>query len=89
MNLQPLPRRQATDRKTLLHDLAAESIDAAQHGAEPANVQEPDRRFLAGRAQQDVIGLMTAQHVVEESVLLVPQAHPTVGTPVTFGGCSS
>src|SRR5579864_5910221 len=41
-------------------------LDPRQHGAEPFDVEEARGRLLARGAQEDVVGLMAAQHVVDE-----------------------
>jgi len=47
----------------LMHD---STLDTREHFAEPAHVKKSGRGIGTRRAQQDVIGLMAAQHVVDE-----------------------
>ena len=54
-------RRDAVE--PLVHDSA---LDSRQHIAEPADVEEAGRGVGPGGLQQDVVGLVLAEHVVDE-----------------------
>ena len=42
------------------------ALDSRQHIAKPLDIQKPRRRIVARGLEQDVIGLMAAQYVVDE-----------------------
>ena len=52
-----------TSVEPLVHDSA---LDAGEHIAQPADVEQAGRGIGPRRLQQDVVGLVAAQHVVDE-----------------------
>ena len=54
-------RRYVVERR--VDDVA---LDSRKHLAEAADVEKAGRRILPRGAQQDVVGLVAAQHVVDE-----------------------
>lgn len=58
--------------------MADAALDTPQHHAQPAHVGKPGRRLRHGRAQQHVIGLEPAQHVIDQVGV---ERHLTAGLP--------
>ena len=55
------------ERRDVVERLMDDSApDAREHVAEPADVEQAGGRIGARRAQQDVVGLVLAQHVVDQ-----------------------
>ncbi len=46
-----------------MHDVL---LDAGEHVAEPLDIEQPARRVTAGGLDQDVVGLVLVEHIVDD-----------------------